>query len=74
MPILHAGTPLGTWGWIVWDPRRFMAAYAMSFVDELVRHTQRAFPGREFARKAPPLPPPGGDHDRRRGLNPRAEA
>lgn len=58
LPILHAGTSLGTWGWIVWDPRRFMAAYAMSFVDELVQHTRRAFPGREFARRAPPLPRP----------------
>jgi DNA-binding transcriptional LysR family regulator len=58
LPILHAGTSLGTWGWIVWDPRRFMPAYAMSFVDELVQHTRRAFPGREFARRAPPLPRP----------------
>jgi DNA-binding transcriptional LysR family regulator len=58
MPILHAGTSLGTWGWIVWDPRRFMAAYALSFVDELAQHTRRGFPGREFARKAPPLSRP----------------
>ena len=58
MPILHAGASVGSWGWIVWDARRFMAAYAMSFIDELVQHTRRAFPGREFERKAPPLPRP----------------
>ena len=34
-PILHAGASLGTWGWIVWDPQRFLPAFARSFIDGL---------------------------------------
>lgn len=54
-PILHARASLGTWGWIVWDPKRFLPAFARSFVDELVEHTRRTYPGRRFERCAPPV-------------------
>jgi DNA-binding transcriptional LysR family regulator len=57
-PILHAGASLGMWGWIVWDPRRFLTAHARSFIDGLVQHTSRNYPGREFERRAPPVPRP----------------
>lgn len=57
-PILHAGASLGMWGWVVWDPRRFLTAHARSFIDGLEAHTRRAYPGREFERRAPPVPRP----------------
>ena len=57
-PILHAGASLGMWGWIVWDPRRFLTAHARSFIDGLVQHTSRNYPGRELERRAPPVPRP----------------
>lgn|GEM_PF-4979916 len=41
-----------------WDAQRFLAPYAMQFVDELVAHCRRGYPGRECARRVPPLPPP----------------
>jgi hypothetical protein len=43
---------------LAWDPRRFLAPYARAFVDELVTHAQRTYPGRELARRAPPLDAP----------------
>lgn len=58
-PILHAGTSLGIWGSIIWDPRRFMPAYARAFVDEVTAYTRRTYPGRQFDRRAPPVPRPG---------------
>jgi DNA-binding transcriptional LysR family regulator len=57
-PILHLGASLGTWGWIVWDPKRFLPAFARSFIDGLEAYTRRTYPGREFERRAPPLPRP----------------
>ncbi|HYU16492.1 MAG TPA: LysR family transcriptional regulator [Candidatus Acidoferrum sp.] len=57
-PILQAGASLGMWGWIVWDPRRFLPAYATSFVEGLVEYTGRDYPGRKLERRAPPVPRP----------------
>jgi DNA-binding transcriptional LysR family regulator len=57
-PILHARASLGTWGWIVWDPKRFLPAFAKSFIDGLVEYTRRTYPGRGFERRAPPVPRP----------------
>jgi DNA-binding transcriptional LysR family regulator len=57
-PILHARASLGLWGWIVWDPRRSLPAFARSFIDGLVEHTRRTYPGRGFERCAPPVPRP----------------
>ena len=58
VPILHARASLGMWGWIVWDPQRFLPAFARSFVDGLVGYTRRTYPGRRFERSAPPVPRP----------------
>jgi LysR family transcriptional regulator, cyn operon transcriptional activator len=57
-PILHARTSLGMWGWIVWDPQRFLPAFARSFIDGLVEYTRRTYPGRGLERLAPPVPRP----------------
>jgi DNA-binding transcriptional LysR family regulator len=54
-PILHGGASLGEWGWIVWDPRRSLPAFATGFMDGLVEYAQRRYPGRRFERHAPPV-------------------
>ena len=60
VPILHSGAALGAWGWLVWDPRRFLPGYARSFIDGIVEYTSRSYPGRELERRSPPLPAPSG--------------
>jgi len=57
-PVLHAGESLGMWGWVVWDPKRFLPAFTRSFIDGLVEYSRRLYPGRRFARRAPPVPSP----------------
>jgi hypothetical protein len=37
---------------------RFLAPYAMQFVEELVGHCGRGYPGSEYVRRAPTLPKP----------------
>lgn len=58
VPIVLRGAPIGRWAAISWDPRRFLAPYAVDFVDELLAHARRRYPGRELTRRAPPLRPP----------------
>jgi LysR family cyn operon transcriptional activator len=58
VPLVHRRAPIGRWGNIAWHPRRFLARYAEQFIEELVVHVKRAYPGREFTRRAPPLPRP----------------
>ena len=58
VPLVHRGEPIGRWTMLAWDPQRFLAPYARAFVDELVTHAQRTYPGRELARRAPPLDAP----------------
>jgi LysR family cyn operon transcriptional activator len=43
---------------VAWDPQRFLAPYAKSFIDELVIYCRRHYPGREFAKRVRPLPKP----------------
>jgi len=57
-PIVNAGASVGLWGSIVWDPRRFMPAYARAFIDEITAYTHRTYPGRQYDRRAPPVPQP----------------
>jgi LysR family transcriptional regulator, cyn operon transcriptional activator len=66
IPIIQRGAALGRWLRIAWDPQRFLAPYADQFVKELIADCRRAFPGQEFARRAPTLPRPKGlrIHDR----------
>jgi LysR family transcriptional regulator, cyn operon transcriptional activator len=58
VPLLHRGASLGRWQVVAWDPQRFLAPYAEQFADELVASVQRAFPGQNLIRRAPPLPKP----------------
>jgi len=60
LPLLQSGAAIGRWVNIAWDARRFLAPYAEHFVDELVTHARRGFPGRNLARRPPPLPRPPG--------------
>jgi DNA-binding transcriptional LysR family regulator len=57
-PMVQGRTPLGTWLSVIWDPRRLLPVYAQGFIDELVEHARRGYPGREFARRQPQLPEP----------------
>jgi LysR family cyn operon transcriptional activator len=58
VPLVHQGQAIGRWSVIAWNPERFLAAYAQRFVDELVDHARRAYPGRGLVRRAPPLAHP----------------
>lgn len=58
VPLVHERRPIGWWRMIAWNPDRFLAAYAKSFVDELVVYTRTNYPNREVIRRAPPLPRP----------------
>ena len=57
-PLLHARESLGVWGWVVWNPDRFLPAFAHSFIDGLVAYTRRTYPGHAQERFAPPVPRP----------------
>jgi DNA-binding transcriptional LysR family regulator len=58
VPLVQRGAPLGRWLTAAWDPQRSQAPYAERFIDELVAHCRRNYPGREFAKRAPfPRPP-----------------
>jgi DNA-binding transcriptional LysR family regulator len=56
--VVHRGGSIGRWTVAAWNPRRFLAPYAELFVDELTASVRRDYPGRDFVRRAPPLPEP----------------
>ena len=56
--LVHRGVPIGRWSSIAWNPRRFLPPYAEQFVEELVVHVRRTYPGRDLTRRAKPLPRP----------------
>ena len=58
VPLVNRRAPIGRWGNIAWYPQRFLARYAEQFIEELVVYVRRDYPGREFTRRAPPLPRP----------------
>jgi DNA-binding transcriptional LysR family regulator len=58
IPLLLRGAAVGRWLRVAWQPERFLSPYAEQFIDELWRHCQRAYPGREFSRRATALPRP----------------
>jgi LysR family cyn operon transcriptional activator len=57
-PLVHRGASIGRWTAVAWDPQRFLAPYAKSFIDELVAYCGQHYPGREFAKHVSPLPRP----------------
>jgi len=56
--VVHRGASIGRWTVAAWNPRRVFAPYAEQFVDELAASVRRDYPGRDFVRRAPPLPEP----------------
>jgi LysR family nitrogen assimilation transcriptional regulator len=57
LPIVRRNRSLGTWGGIVWDPRRSVPRYAAGFIEELEAYVSRAFPVKRFGQVALPLAP-----------------
>jgi LysR family cyn operon transcriptional activator len=58
IPLVHRNLPIGRWTMLAWDPQRYLAPYMGAFLDELVAHAQRTYPGRGLLRRTPPLIPP----------------
>jgi LysR family cyn operon transcriptional activator len=58
IPLLVRGASIGTWAALGWHPQRFLPPYAERFVEEFVAFARRNNPGRDIARRAPPLPRP----------------
>lgn len=58
VPLTHHGKPIGRWVLTAWDSRRFLPLFAHHFVDELVEHTARDYPGHALTKRASPLPRP----------------
>jgi DNA-binding transcriptional LysR family regulator len=46
--LVHRGRPLGSWGRVIWHPQRYLPPYGSAFVDTLVHHTKRAYPGHDL--------------------------
>jgi DNA-binding transcriptional LysR family regulator len=57
-PLVRGGRAIGGSTAAVWDARRHLPVYAQAFVDALYAYTRRTYPGKEFARLAPAVPPP----------------
>jgi hypothetical protein len=55
IPVTCRGKPTGRWIQAACDRRRFFPPFAHPFVDELVAHVRRSYPGRELVKRAPPL-------------------
>lgn len=58
VPLTYRGKPIGRWVLAAWDRRRFLPQFARYFIDELVEHTARHYPGRDLTKRVPPLPRP----------------
>ena len=55
IPLTCRGKPIGRWIQAAWDRRRFFPPFAHQFVDELIAHVRRNYPGRDVVKRAPPL-------------------
>ena len=58
VPLTQDGGAIGRWLTVSWDAHRFLAPFAEQFIQKLAAYCERMHPGREFTRRAPPLPPP----------------
>jgi hypothetical protein len=47
--------PIGRWVLASWDGRRFFPRFAQQFVDQLVAHVRRNYPGHDVVKRVPPL-------------------
>src|SRR5262249_57146182 len=43
--LTHGGRPLGSWGLVLWDPRRYLPPHGHAFVAGLARSTLRSLSG-----------------------------
>jgi LysR family transcriptional regulator, cyn operon transcriptional activator len=59
VPIVVRDAALGHWEAVYWDPRRHALPYLQAFVHELEAYASKTVPGRNIARRVPPLPKPG---------------
>jgi len=57
LPIVHRGEPVGRWAVAAWDGRRFFAPYAAAFVNAVSESARKDYPGRDFLKRLPRLPP-----------------
>jgi LysR family transcriptional regulator, cyn operon transcriptional activator len=55
IPLLQRGAAVGRWLRAAWQPERSLSVFAERFIEELCRHCQRDYPGREFNRHTPAL-------------------
>jgi DNA-binding transcriptional LysR family regulator len=62
---VHNGRPLGSWGRVAWDPRRYLPPYAEAFVETLVRSMKQSFPGHTLG-VTRGVPPPADAMPQRR--------
>src|SRR5262245_33820507 len=58
IPVTCRGKPIGRWIRAAWDSRRFFPPFAHHFVDELLAHVRRNYPGRDVLKRVPPLQRP----------------
>jgi LysR family transcriptional regulator, cyn operon transcriptional activator len=58
IPVIYHGKPIGRWIQVAWDRRRFFPPFAQHFVEELVAHVLRNYPGRDVLKRVPPLQRP----------------
>jgi LysR family transcriptional regulator, cyn operon transcriptional activator len=58
VPLVQRKAPIGRWVMAAWDPRRFLAPYAAAFVEALVAHARRHYPGQRLTRGVPALARP----------------
>jgi DNA-binding transcriptional LysR family regulator len=56
LPLVDRGQSVGKRSVIAWNPQRTLAPYAEQFVEEIVVHMQRTYPGRTLTRRAPAIP------------------
>ena len=56
--LVHRGVSIGRWTVAAWESQRFSPPYAVQFVEELVDHCRRSYPGHEYSGRAPLLPRP----------------
>ena len=63
VPLTQGSAAIGQWLSVGWDAHRFLAPFAEQFIQELAAYCERVHPGREFTRRAPPLPQPKQSSD-----------
>jgi DNA-binding transcriptional LysR family regulator len=58
LPLVHRGASVGRWAIVAWDATRSLPPYALHFIEEIVAHCRRGYPGHDLVRRAPRLSRP----------------